>query len=95
MAFGSRLVLLLMMGACSAVPQASTSSAPAATPEEVSAFCDRVAELGDVSRTELLHGLVDVAPAEIKPAIERAKDRGGGTFEDDELIDEWLERCRS
>lgn len=95
MAFVLRLALVLVLCACSAIPDATTSSVREATAEEVAVFCQRVEELGDVSRTELLHGLVDVAPPELKAVVERAKDRGGGTFEDDELIDAWLERCRS
>jgi len=64
-------------------------------PEEVAAFCDRVDELGDVSGTELMLGLIEVAPTEVRPAIRRASELGSSTFEDDLLIDEWLERCRT
>lgn len=95
MANAVRAWLAIVACACAPAGGTATSAGAPATPEEVAAFCDRVDELGDVSRTELMLGLIEVAPTEVRPAIRRASELGGSTFEDDVLIDEWLERCRT
>lgn len=93
MAAKARAWIALVAVACAPAAAPPPATARPATAEEISAFCMRVDEIGDVSRSELLRGLIDVAPPEVEPAIRRASDLGG-SMEDDAVIDAWLDRCR-
>ena len=47
-----------------------------------------------MSRTEMLTELLDYAPREIIGPMRRASTRGG-SLEDDDKIDTFIERCRN
>lgn len=83
--------LLVIVSSCDASPS-STTAPPPASAEEVELFCERYSEVRDRSRQEVLVELLEVAPAEIVGPIKRASELGG-SFEDDEAIDAFIDRC--
>ena len=88
------MIGLMALVACSGSTDATTTSPPPATAEEMEIFCARYAEVENLDYQAKYEALLEVAPAEIEGPLFRVTNNPGPT-EDDTRVEEFLDRCES